>query len=128
MLHRSGSLRRARGGEGLRPKFSRHFCPPLWLRSTSIGWRGLEWALSTALLTFHRQGANGASTGAPSAKCSNVRAAGDSLTASDRLSRFMPDLATTLARFPVPALAAITLCIYANLDAANLVDEGWSPE
>jgi hypothetical protein len=48
------------------------------------------------------------------------------LNALDKLSRLTPDLASTLARFPVPALASLLLCIYANLDAEKLVADGWS--
>jgi hypothetical protein len=49
------------------------------------------------------------------------------LNALDRLSRLTPDLASTLRRFPVPAAVSFLVCIYANLDAENLVHDGWSP-
>jgi len=42
-----------------------------------------------------------------------------------RLSRLIPDLSQTVARFPVPVLVSVLLFIYANLDIANYVQEGW---
>ncbi|MBL8895898.1 MAG: hypothetical protein JNJ53_14945 [Rhizobiales bacterium] len=41
-----------------------------------------------------------------------------------RLSRLIPDLSQTAARFPVPVLISILLVIYANLDIAGYLEEG----
>lgn len=43
---------------------------------------------------------------------------------ADRLHRLVPDLSASLARFPVPALLSVLLCVYANLDVATLVSNG----
>lgn len=43
---------------------------------------------------------------------------------ADRLHRLVPDLSAALARFPVPALLSVLLCVYANLDVATLVSNG----
>lgn len=43
---------------------------------------------------------------------------------ADRLHRLVPDLSAALARFPVPALLSVLLCVYANLDVATLVSDG----
>lgn len=43
---------------------------------------------------------------------------------ADRLHRLVPDLSASLARFPVPALISVLLCVYANLDVATLVSNG----
>ena len=45
-----------------------------------------------------------------------------------RLSRLIPDLSQTAGRFPVPALISILLVIYANLDMAGYLEEGWNAD
>ena len=46
------------------------------------------------------------------------------MSLADRLHRLVPDLSAALARFPVPALLSVLLCVYANLDVATLVSNG----
>lgn len=41
-----------------------------------------------------------------------------------RLSRLVPDLSETLARFPVPALISVLLFIYAQLDISDNISDG----
>ncbi len=43
---------------------------------------------------------------------------------ADRLHRLVPDLSASLARFPVPALISVLLCVYGNLDVATSVSNG----
>ncbi len=43
---------------------------------------------------------------------------------ADRLHRLVPDLSASLARFPVPALISVLLCVYGNLDVATIVSNG----
>ncbi|MFO0990788.1 MAG: DUF4153 domain-containing protein [Hyphomicrobiales bacterium] len=45
-----------------------------------------------------------------------------------RLSRLIPDLSQTAARFPVPVLISLLLVVYANLDIARYVEEGWNAD
>lgn len=44
---------------------------------------------------------------------------------ADRLHRLVPDLSASLARFPVPALVSVLLCVYGNLDVATIVSDGY---
>ena len=44
---------------------------------------------------------------------------------ADRLHRLVPDLSDSLARFPVPALVSVLLCVYGNLDVATIVSDGY---
>ncbi|MGE0240985.1 MAG: DUF4153 domain-containing protein [Parvibaculaceae bacterium] len=46
------------------------------------------------------------------------------MSLAGRLSRLVPDLSETLARFPVPALISVLLVVYANLDIADIADDG----
>lgn len=46
------------------------------------------------------------------------------MSLAGRLSRLVPDLSETLARFPVPALISVLLFIYAQLDISNNVEDG----
>jgi hypothetical protein len=43
---------------------------------------------------------------------------------ADRLHHLVPDLSASLARFPVPALISVLLCVYGNLDVATIVSNG----
>src|SRR5262245_50617172 len=45
-----------------------------------------------------------------------------------RLSSLIPDLSQTIARFPVPVLISVILCIYANLDVAGYVYDGFESD
>ena len=42
------------------------------------------------------------------------------MSLSSRVSRLVPDLAATLERFPACVLAAVALCIIANLEAGDI--------
>lgn len=42
-----------------------------------------------------------------------------------RLSRLIPDLSQTVARFPVAVLVSLCLFVYANLDVANYASDGF---
>lgn len=46
------------------------------------------------------------------------------MSLAGRLSRLVPDLSATLARFPIPALISVLMVIYANLDIADIVSDG----
>jgi hypothetical protein len=46
------------------------------------------------------------------------------MSLAGRLSRLVPDLSETLARFPVPALISVLVFIYAQLDIADVVSDG----
>lgn len=46
------------------------------------------------------------------------------MSLAGRLSRLVPDLSETLARFPIPALISVLVFIYAELDVANVVSDG----
>ncbi|MGE0007360.1 MAG: DUF4153 domain-containing protein [Parvibaculaceae bacterium] len=46
------------------------------------------------------------------------------MSLAGRLSRLVPDLSETLARYPVPALVSVLLVIYANLDIAGIAEDG----
>lgn len=46
------------------------------------------------------------------------------MSLAGRLSRLVPDLSETLARFPIPALISVLAFIYAQLDIADVVSNG----
>jgi len=46
------------------------------------------------------------------------------MSLAGRLSRLVPDLSETLARFPIPALISVLVFIYAQLDIADVVSDG----
>jgi hypothetical protein len=41
----------------------------------------------------------------------------------NRLARLLPDLAHTIARFPVPVVASVALCLYSNLEIAEVIQQ-----
>ena len=47
------------------------------------------------------------------------------MSLAGRLSRLVPDLSETLARFPIPALVSVLLFIYAQLDIVENVSDGY---
>jgi hypothetical protein len=47
------------------------------------------------------------------------------MSLAGRLSRLVPDLSETLGRFPIPALISVLLFIYAQLDIADRVSDGY---
>ncbi|WP_119391880.1 DUF4153 domain-containing protein [Taklimakanibacter lacteus] len=49
------------------------------------------------------------------------------MSLAGRLSRLVPDLSETLARFPIPALISVLVFIYAQLDIADIVSDGGQP-
>lgn len=49
------------------------------------------------------------------------------MSLAGRLSRLVPDLSETLARFPIAALTSVLLFIYAQLDIAYMVSDGNQP-
>jgi len=46
----------------------------------------------------------------------------------ERLSRLIPDLSQTVARFPVAVLVSVLLFAYANLDIAKYAKDGWETD
>ncbi len=46
------------------------------------------------------------------------------MTFASRLERLLPDLSRTVARFPVPVAASVALCVYSNLETAELFQRG----
>ncbi|MBL8905912.1 MAG: hypothetical protein JNM20_04470, partial [Rhizobiales bacterium] len=47
---------------------------------------------------------------------------------SKRLSRLIPDLSQTVARFPAAILVSLALFVYANLDIAGYLSDGFKAE
>ena len=45
------------------------------------------------------------------------------MTLASRLERLVPDLARTVARFPVPVAASVALCVYSNLQIAGAIHQ-----
>jgi hypothetical protein len=45
-----------------------------------------------------------------------------------RLSRLIPDLSQTVARFPVPVIVSLALFVYANLDVSHYLSDGFAAE
>jgi hypothetical protein len=48
------------------------------------------------------------------------------MSLADRLHRLVPDLSASLARFPIAALISVLVAIYANLDIAEILSDGFS--
>src|SRR4029079_12115542 len=47
------------------------------------------------------------------------------MSLADRMHRLVPDLSASLLRFPIAALTAISLTVYANLDIASEITGGF---
>lgn len=48
------------------------------------------------------------------------------MSLADRLNRLVPDLSASLVRFPVAALVSVLVAIYANLDIAEALSDGFA--